>query len=121
MSKISDKLARSANDYLTFDHDEQIKEFLFELGLSSRFKTNLHGKRVQFVSEPTGMKTHFILICLYSGCEDQSDNGYFIWAFPRSKTTMEMFTTVAGGLMGKSGAVLAGMESFLAGQSITNN
>ena len=90
MSKIGDKLARNPNDFLEFHHNGQIKDFLNELNIESKFKAGLEGERIQAVQYGEH-PSHFILIVLWSGYAHRQDNGHFVWCLPKRKFTFEKF------------------------------
>ncbi len=90
MSKISEKLAKNQRELLQFEHNGQIKDFLVELGVESKFKTALQGERIQVVHYGEH-PTHFILIALYSGHSHPRDNGFLAWCLPKRKFSVEQF------------------------------
>ena len=91
MSKIGDKLARNPNEIFEFHHNGQIKDFLIDLNVESKFEAGLEGEQqqvVQYGEHPT----HFILIVRWSGYAHRQDNGNYVWCLPKRKFTREKFT-----------------------------
>jgi len=121
VSKISEKLGRSTSDFHEYNHNGQIKDFLVELGLSSQFKSNptAPGQKevVQAVTE-LNHTTHFILIAFWTGYDDPKDNGYRMWAFPKSKFSLEQFMAFSRKILSSSGnriletGIVRGQEIF---------
>ncbi len=111
MSKISQKLARSPNEVHEFDHNGQIKEFLIDLNIESKFNTALVGERVQAVNHGEH-PTHFILIALYSGYKDQKQNGYVAWCLPKKRWSFEQFTEFAKRVLNPTDERIIGAHLF---------
>jgi hypothetical protein len=92
LDKISDTLATSPHPICNFSDDELIKEFLVEIGANSHFKIKPEGSKetAQILSLNTH-RTHFILIGLFLGHDDQKQNGYSAWFLSKKNNTPEGF------------------------------
>lgn len=115
MSKISEKLARKPHDTLESDHNGQIKAFLIELGVDSRFTKTPTGAKetvqcIVFNEHPT----HWILFQLYLGYERDKDNGYLMRCVPKSKYSYEHFQQFAKAVMNPTDERMIGGDVFWA-------
>lgn len=90
MSKIGDKLTRNPNEIFEFHHNGQIKDFLIELNVESKFNAEKEGEQQQVIQHEEH-PTHFILILRWSGYAHRQDNGYYVWCLPKRKFTVEQF------------------------------
>ena len=116
MGKISKTLKRSPSETAEFDHNGQIKEFLVELGLSSQFRANATGlagekTMIQSVTE-VNYGTHFIVVVLWTGYDDPEQNGYRLWAIPKSKCTLKQFSKIHQSILKSTGGRISGIEPF---------
>jgi hypothetical protein len=116
MGKISEILANSNDDYCEYVDDTEIKEFLIEIGVASQFSRNPAGTShtAQFVTLNNN-PTHFILVCLYLGHEDKTQNGYRAWCLSKKDYTAETFLRFVRNFQSMTGRVSLESHTFKSG------
>ena len=103
MNSIAEKLSSSPDVVHECSNDIQIKEFLTWLGISGNFTPKPEGsKETVTLVRHFNNKTHFILIGLWRGYDDTSQNGYRIWCIPRTTYSIEQFEDLCKVILEKS-------------------
>jgi hypothetical protein len=127
MGKISEKLKRSLSEVAEFKDDDEIKEFLVELGLLNRFSADATGPAgektmIQSATE-VNHGTHFISVFFWTGYDEPEQNGYRLWAFPKSLCNLKQFVEIHQKLseaIGGRGQVVS-IEPFSGQQAFPSN
>jgi hypothetical protein len=79
-------LKNQPDDALEIHDDKSVVAFLHEVGLEDAFADvrTLSDKPTVQICGFDGVKTHFILAFLFSGCSPANDNGYHVSCAPRN-------------------------------------
>jgi len=96
-----ERLQKNPNQLFQFSEDSEAKVLLFELGLIDKFS-----KGVQNIASTnqvvTGLcPTHYILAMFFTGKTIQSDNGYLVYAVPRSQVSPKQMGDFMSQIMAK--------------------
>jgi hypothetical protein len=92
MNEISRELAEKPNEVVESSDDEQIKGLLLELGILSQFTRTPQGPKLSIQAVPyIHHPTHFILVALWLGYDDPTQNGYRVWCIPKSEADIRIF------------------------------
>ena len=102
-----------------FEDQFEIKSILLELGIAGRFSMDPpnvpRGEQSQQAVTIGEHPTHFILVILYLGNADSTENGYIVLCYPRSKWNYAQFMERARIILNPSDDRIAGMKLFFGG------
>src|ERR1700722_8370897 len=107
-----EKLQKNSGEMFQISNDDEAKVLLMELGLIDRFSKIVKGvsSTNQFV---TGIcQTHYILGFLFTGKTVETDNGYLVYAVPRSKFSSQKMKEMTVQIMAALGVMSNGIISF---------
>ncbi len=95
------KLQKNPNEVFTISDDNEAKILLLELGLFDQFKNKVEGIDSTNQTVTGECKTHFILALFFTGKTLDTDNGYIVHAFPKSKVSIEQMGIIYNQIMTK--------------------
>jgi hypothetical protein len=115
-------LDKNPNQFFEFDDDEEAKGLLLELGLIDKFANQRPQEQAstQIVNAET--RTHYIIATLFLGNPVPTDNGYLIYAAPKSQFSLARMGEFMRRLLAayqENGQRVAG-SSYFSGTSLEN-
>lgn len=82
------KLSNNPDELFRTIDDSEAKLLMMEAGMPNLFEKVVPGVKATTQFSSGQCATHYLLVMFFTGRTVQTDNGYFLMAWPKSKTTL---------------------------------